>query len=691
MKSQTLPITRVTVHRDGALVERRGDLPVEDGRIAVSQLPLLLNERSLRVEVLGAALTRVEMALDVAGLDRTEEIAAVTALKEAERNLAKLTLRRDLLTRQREALEHVVPADPDEENERIPDPDALAAWVDLQGALGAWATDLDDQLHPLHREIEEAEEERRRRVRALERVSSEGFWRRWAPTRRLVLHVQGEGTATVSISYRVDGATWTPAYALHADGGFRGGRLVVRALVAQATGEDWKGVTLSLSTAPCRRTVTVPKLRAIRLGSAQPPQPSAWRELPPDLESLFPEGLAGRREEPRKPIGRGAAPPSPKGKPKKAKKKAGARRRAAELQRFAAEVDEEEETGAAPAPQMAVRGGAPAPEAAPAAEASRFEVPTDGLFAGAISAQAHALSEPEGRLTVRNRALDYPRLRLAGWDAPPGVRGRLQQGSLADLAKEAGVPEAGVSQLVRHQEEQQARAKRVGKQPLPPHHVLPAPLDGADFRWDAQDTVDIVSDGHFHSVGVFTRPLEMSIGYRVVPQMDARAFRSVTARLAEAVPLLPGPVDVFVGGALEITTPWKGSARGATLELGLGPEDRIRVARNVRYREESGGLFRGGRRLHTEVEVRFASSLSRAAELEVLERMPVPGEDSVEVALASSKPTAKEWKGDPDGAILRGGLRQVVTLSPGGEATTTIHYTITLSARDEITGGDRRG
>ncbi|MBW1877542.1 MAG: DUF4140 domain-containing protein, partial [Deltaproteobacteria bacterium] len=227
MTSETLPITRVTVHRDGALVEREGVLPIEEGRIGVSQLPLLLNERSLRVEVQGAALTRVEMALDVAGIDRTEEIAAVTALKEAERNLTRLTIRRDLLTLQRKALEHVVPAHPEDENERVPDPSVVATWIDIQAALRTWATDLDDQLHPMHREIEEAEEERRRRARDLERASSEGIWRRWAPTRRLVVHVQGEGEATVSISYRVDGATWTPAYALHADGGFREGRLVV--------------------------------------------------------------------------------------------------------------------------------------------------------------------------------------------------------------------------------------------------------------------------------------------------------------------------------------------------------------------------------------------------------------------------------------------------------------------------------
>ncbi|MBW2257388.1 MAG: DUF4139 domain-containing protein, partial [Deltaproteobacteria bacterium] len=489
---------------------------------------------------------------------------------------------------------------------------------------------------------------------------------------------QGEGEATVSISYRVDGATWTPAYALHADGGFREGRLVVRALVAQATGEDWKGVTLSLSTAPCRRTVTVPKLRALRLGSVQPPQPSAWRELPPDLESLFPDEVgAVEALALRDGIGRGAAAPNAAPQPapeaprprKKGKKKAPARRHPLqERQRFEAQAEEDEELAAPAAP----------PQQMLASALSRVSGPIGGAVAGGMAEPTVLLEiakKDEGRLTVRSRALDYPRLRLAGWDSPPGVRGRLQQGSLGDLAREAGVPEPGVAQLVRIQEKQEARARRVGTQPLPPHHVLPAPLEGADFRWDAQDTVDIASDGHFHSVGVFTRPLELAIRYRVVPQMDARAFRSVTARLADA----------------EITTPWKGSAPGASLELGLGAEDRIRVARNVRYREESGGLFRGARRLHTEIEVQFASSLSRAAELEVLERVPVAGEDGVDVELVDSKPTAEQWKGDPDGPILKGGLRQVVTVSPGGEATATIHYSVTLSARDEITGGDRRG
>ncbi|MET0540377.1 MAG: DUF4139 domain-containing protein [Variovorax sp.] len=54
--------------------------------------------------------------------------------------------------------------------------------------------------------------------------------------------------ADVALSYQVPGPGWTPAYRAQLDTATRKLRLERQALVAQATGEDWRGVKLMLST-----------------------------------------------------------------------------------------------------------------------------------------------------------------------------------------------------------------------------------------------------------------------------------------------------------------------------------------------------------------------------------------------------------------------------------------------------------
>jgi hypothetical protein len=103
-------------------------------------------------------------------------------------------------------------------------------------------------------------------------------------------------------------------------------------------------------------------------------------------------------------------------------------------------------------------------------------------------------------------------------------------------------------------------------------------------------------------------------------------------------------------------------------------------------------VFGGSRRLQTDVEVKIASSLPRPVSIEILERLPVPldGKD-VAVEQTEASPVADPYTGEPDGVILAGGRRQVLEVAPGGEARAVLGYAVTLGAREEIVGGDRRG
>jgi hypothetical protein len=226
---------------------------------------------------------------------------------------------------------------------------------------------------------------------------------------------------------------------------------------------------------------------------------------------------------------------------------------------------------------------------------------------------------------------------------------------------------------------------------LPPHHVLPGPIDGADYCYACTGDADVRADGRLHAVSVRSVDLTMIPTYRCVPRDDPRAFRRVLARSADAVPFLPGPLDVLVDGELVLSLGWKGGAAGAEVELSLGVEDRLEVARNVRYSEESAGMLGGSRRLHTAVEVEIASSLPRDAVVEVLDRLPITDDDDITVVLEQSVPVAAKYEGEPDGTPLEGGKLQRVEVPAGGKVKATLQYSVTIGARQELAGGDRRG
>ena len=58
-------------------------------------------------------------------------------------------------------------------------------------------------------------------------------------------------------------------------------------IVAQASGEDWGGVTLALSTGDLLRDARLPEITSLRLGRAQKPRTKGYRAPPEGLDAMF--------------------------------------------------------------------------------------------------------------------------------------------------------------------------------------------------------------------------------------------------------------------------------------------------------------------------------------------------------------------------------------------------------------------
>lgn len=107
--------------------------------------------------------------------------------------------------------------------------------------------------------------------------------------------------ADVTLSYQIRGPGWTPAYRALLDTTTRRLRLERQALVAQNTGEDWRGVRMLLSTGQPQRNTSGRTPTPWRVDIAPPPPPQTeMARAAPAMAMAAPAPMAARgaQEEP---------------------------------------------------------------------------------------------------------------------------------------------------------------------------------------------------------------------------------------------------------------------------------------------------------------------------------------------------------------------------------------------------------
>ncbi len=292
----------VTVFPDRARVTRRGRLSVEPGqhRLEIVDLPLALVPDSFRAAGHGTARARL---LGIRTEIRHYAETPAEAARELEAQIqtlqdsdADLAARAEVLDKAQKAL------------------DGLAAQSDVyarglafrnrspedQGALYdfivARAGTLQTEILALSRQRRDLARELDRLRRELAKLQSARPRQRWTVT--VEVEVLSAGELEIELTYVVQTARWTPLYDLR----LTGGELEVTYLaeVAQGTGEDWIGVSLTLSTARPALALVIPELDPWYVGPrpAPPPRPKmmAAAAAPQAMRAAAPAMAGGSLE-----------------------------------------------------------------------------------------------------------------------------------------------------------------------------------------------------------------------------------------------------------------------------------------------------------------------------------------------------------------------------------------------------------
>ena len=269
-------IDAVTVYPDAAVITRLAtvDLPAGDSVLAFKDLPLALDPASLRVSGAGdnkIAIGSVDANIAPAAA-KTPDSALETKLASLQEERETVRFQIEALRSKRAMILNYSKATP-EKLTLDTKPIDVNQWSVAWDAVGNALAKLGEELRPAEAREKALDEE----IKALE-----GQRQRPSPTaepRRIASVALSSPTAThakITLSYRIGGAGWVPAYdASLQTNGAKAISLARRALLSQRTGEDWSDVALTVSTARAAGSADAPDVRAVKIDFWQPPVPMA--------------------------------------------------------------------------------------------------------------------------------------------------------------------------------------------------------------------------------------------------------------------------------------------------------------------------------------------------------------------------------------------------------------------------------
>ncbi|MBI5526432.1 MAG: mucoidy inhibitor MuiA family protein [Deltaproteobacteria bacterium] len=271
-------LTAVTVYPDQAMVTRTAKLKLEPGAHTVLMRDIVteIDERTLRVEAEGTA----QMRLFGAQVKR-RHVEEVPAAREAE------------LKKEIRALEDKVRAQNDRKAALAEEKRFFSALVNFSGVevpreiqtkMPA-VKDLDElhrfiaaKLRENAAAVMEADLAARDLGTKLDVLRKElaqvgGHAKKLLTSIEIEIEVKRAGGATVSASYTVRGASWSPVYDARADLEKGKVELVSYGVVRQSTGEEWTDVEMTLSTARPSIGGRMPRVEPWVLRPYVPPRP----------------------------------------------------------------------------------------------------------------------------------------------------------------------------------------------------------------------------------------------------------------------------------------------------------------------------------------------------------------------------------------------------------------------------------
>jgi len=285
-------ITAVTVYADRALTTRSTTLTLKPGSylIAFESLPTLILDDSVRVDGKGTAATTItgleikRLFLEQSGVKRVQELQE--EIRILEKRSAGLDAKKAGITAQKAFLESIRVAWGDRISKELAVGRPTSAELqDASSFVGAGIARAEEQS----REIEFDKETIKDKIDALHRQQNEatGSGRKEVKTVEVAVDVTRAGTLTIELAAMIPQAGWEPVYDVRLAPDSTSADLTFQAMIRQQTGEEWRNVDLTLSTARPAIGGAPPELAQWNISLYHPRPMMSERAYPAAVPMLF--------------------------------------------------------------------------------------------------------------------------------------------------------------------------------------------------------------------------------------------------------------------------------------------------------------------------------------------------------------------------------------------------------------------
>lgn len=203
---------------------------------------------------------------------------------------------------------------------------------------------------------------------------------------------------------------------------------------------------------------------------------------------------------------------------------------------------------------------------------------------------------------------------------------------------------------------------------------------GTAVAFRAMGRASIPSDGRGHRTALAVQRLAGDFRHTSVPKMVEAVYVAANVRNSGEYPLLPGPLEVFMGSEYVGSTTLALVAPGESFDLPAGVDEGIRVKRQLVKRERStAGLFAKHNRVSFVYRITLENFRGTAETVRVQDHLPVSQDADIQVTGIRLAP-------EPVERDERGILTWEIPLKPREKREVTIEYAVEFPQGKEVPG-----
>ncbi|HUI31363.1 MAG TPA: mucoidy inhibitor MuiA family protein [Candidatus Acidoferrales bacterium] len=604
-------VSAVTVYADRALIIRTAEVNLSPGMNTVefAGLPVILADQSLRVS--GESESNVKV-LDVQIKMVFKDTISNEHVRELYDQLSSLQNEEQILEKRMDVL--------DAEMSFL---DSLRIYYARSAQVGAVKSSYEDwakMVSFLEKNMDAINEKiintgaRLREVKdqiltiQTEAQQMQNFPKKTEKRVVVTLSSNKSDSANLQVSYVIGAASWAPLYDLHATSGDKVMELTYSGVVRQATGEDWKNVMVTLSTAQPVANGAPPVLVPWQAGQHQMISQIPTINLQKDVGENNQQSMAS----------------------------------------LSLGIVQE------PGPGNTIRGriiDRVTDEALPGANV--VVVGTNYGAATNLDGYYSIANVPNGNYQLRVLLVGYQAMTSAtfGVNSSSTRRGDFLLGPLSIQGKEVVVTAERQSQRTNIFQQLASNgtvsspssnavtyyAAEVHERTASSTFVIPAPTD-------------IPSDNNPHKVTIAIADLPVDLSYMCVPLASPGAYLTGRTKDSTDYPFISGPANVFLDNSFVATTSIGTVFPGEEFQTYLGTDEAIKVGRKLlKEFTESTGLLSKKTKTTYDYLITVENDKKVPVDIDVKDQIPVSSDEKIVVELLAPAPT--EAKPDEQGII----------------------------------------